>query len=144
MSEPSIVDAMMAADEASRALGIELIAHDDGNATTRLRVEPRHTNGHRVVHGGIVFALADTAFAAACNSRRPAVAAAAEIVFVAPARVGDELVAQAVQRVEFGRNGIYDVTVRRHAGDERGGDAGGEIVAEFRGRSHTLPEANRS
>jgi acyl-CoA thioesterase len=139
MSDPSIVDEMMAADEASRSLGIELVAAGDGSATTRLRVESRHTNGYRVAHGGVIFALADTAFAAACNSRRHAVAAAAEIVFVAPARLGDELLAQAVERVEFGRSGIYDVTVRRTGGDQVG-DGRDSVVAEFRGRSHAMSD----
>jgi acyl-CoA thioesterase len=76
-----------------------------------------------------VFALADTAFACACNSEGPVtVAAAAEIAFVAPARLGDDLQAEAVVRTRFGRAGIYDVTVRR----------GNEVIAEFRGRSSAL------
>ena len=84
-------------------------------------------NGHAIAHGGLIFALADTAFACACNSfGEVTVAAAADIIFVAPARVGDVLVAEAVLRTRFGRAGLYDVTVRR----------GEEIIAEFRGRSH--------
>ena len=86
-------------------------------------------NGYEIAHGGLVFALADTAFAAACNSvAAPTVAAGADITFVTSARLGDELVATARLRTSFGRNGIYDVTVRR----------GDEVVAEFRGRSHRL------
>jgi acyl-CoA thioesterase len=86
-------------------------------------------NGHAIAHGGLVFALADTAFACACNSFGPVtVAASADIVFVAPARVGDVLVAEAVLRTRFGRAGLYDVTVRR---DE-------DVIAEIRGRSHQL------
>ena len=86
-------------------------------------------NGHAMAHGGLIFTLADTAFACACNSFGPVtVAASAEIVFVAPARAGDVLVAEAVMRTRFGRSGLYDVTVRRD----------GEVVAEFRGRSHQL------
>ncbi len=131
MYDASIVERMMAADDASRALGIELVAHADGRATTRLTVRADHLNGYRVAHGGVVFALADTAFAAACNSRRATVAAAAEIVFVAAARAGDVLTADAAERTVFGRSGIYDVTVRREDG---------AVVAEFRGRSHAVPE----
>jgi acyl-CoA thioesterase len=83
-----------------------------------------------------VFALADSAFAFACNSyNRVAVAQACDIVFVAPARLGDVLVAEAVERSRFGRNGIYDVTVTAGAD---GGSGGGGLVAEFRGRSRQV------
>ena len=123
------VETMMANDEASRALGIELIDQGEGRAVTRMTVRDDMVNGHAMAHGGLVFALADTAFACACNSFGPVtVAASAEIVFVAPARAGDVLVAEAVLRTRFGRSGLYDVTVRRD----------GEVVAEFRGRSHQL------
>ena len=123
------VETMMANDEASRALGIELIDQGEGRAVTRMTVRDDMVNGHAMAHGGLVFALADTAFACACNSFGPVtVAASAEIVFVAPARAGDVLVAEAVLRTRFGRSGLYDVTVRRD----------GEVIAEFRGRSHQL------
>jgi acyl-CoA thioesterase len=125
----STVHAMLAADEASRALGIELLDHGDGWAITRMLVRPDMINGHAVAHGGLVFSVADTAFACACNSwGAPSVAASVEIVFVAPARAGDTLVAEARVRTRFGRSGIYDVTVRR----------GEETIAEFRGRSHEV------
>jgi acyl-CoA thioesterase len=123
------VETMMANDEASRALGIELIGQGEGRAVTRMTVRDDMVNGHAMAHGGLVFALADTAFACACNSFGPVtVAASAEIVFVAPARAGDVLVAEAVLRTRFGRSGLYDVTVRRD----------GEVIAEFRGRSQQL------
>jgi len=126
---PDSVAAMMAADHASRALGIELVECAPGRARARMTVRPEMTNGHAIAHGGLIFTLADTAFACACNSHGPAaVAAGAEIVFVAPARVGEVLEAEAVERTLFGRSGVYDVTVRR----------GEEVVAEFRGRSHRL------
>ncbi len=119
----------MAADNASRALGIELVESGPGWATTRMTVRADMTNGHGMAHGGLVFTVADTAFACACNSHGPVtVAAGAEIVFVAPAEIGDILEARAVERTLFGRSGIYDVTVRR----------GEEIVAEFRGRSRQI------
>jgi acyl-CoA thioesterase len=125
----STVDAMMAADDASRALGIELIESGEGRAVTRMTVRADMANGHGLAHGGLVFSLADTAFACACNSFGPsAVAAAAEIVFVASARVGDVLTAEALVRTRFGRTGIYDVTVRRED----------DVVAEFRGRSQEV------
>jgi len=123
------VTAMMRTDNASRALGIELVDHGPGWARTRMVVRTDMTNGHGMAHGGVIFAIADTAFACACNSWGPAaVAAGCEIVFVAPARIGDTLLADARVRTQFGRSGIYDVTVRR----------GQDVVAEFRGRSHQL------
>jgi acyl-CoA thioesterase len=129
------VEAMMARDEASRGLGIELVDQGEGRAVTRMTVREDMLNGHAMAHGGLIFTLADTAFACACNSFGPVtVAASADIVFVAPARAGDVLVAEAVLRTRFGRAGLYDVTVRR-AGD---GDGDGHVIAEFRGRSHQL------
>ena len=89
-------------------------------------------NGHRICHGGYVFLLADTAFAFACNTYGDVtVAAGCDIVFAVSAHEGDELTAEAVERARFGRNGIYDVTVRR---------ADGELIAEMRGRSRTTAE----
>ncbi|WAX55982.1 hydroxyphenylacetyl-CoA thioesterase PaaI [Jatrophihabitans cynanchi] len=129
MAQLTAVQAMMAADAASRALGIEVIEQAEGRAVTRMSVRPDMVNGHDVAHGGMIFSLADTAFACACNSYGPVtVAAAAEIVFVAPARTGDVLTAEAVVRTRFGRSGVYDVTVRR----------GTDVIAEFRGRSQQL------
>jgi acyl-CoA thioesterase len=129
------VDRMMDADAASRALGIEVVAAANGSATTRMTVRPDMVNGHGIAHGAFVFAVADTAFACACNSHGPVtVAAAAEIVFIAPAREGDELHARATERTRFGRSGIYDVTVRR------GHPERGDVVAEFRGTSRTRKE----
>lgn len=123
------VEAMMAADEASRSLGITVISVDEGRAAVRMTVRPDMVNGHEIAHGGLIFTLADTAFACACNSWGPVtVAAGAEIVFARPARLGDELVAEAAMRTRFGRSGVYDVTVRR----------GEEVIAEFRGRSQEL------
>ena len=88
-------------------------------------------NGHQIGHGGMIFALADTAFAVACNSyNRTTVAAGCDIDFVAPVRAGDELRALAQERYRQGRSGLYDVTVRR-------GD--GVVVAEMRGRSREIP-----
>jgi phenylacetic acid degradation protein PaaD len=125
----SPAEAMLAADRASRAQGIELLDLGEGTALVRMTVTPAMVNGHGIAHGGHLFLLADTAFACACNSRGPVtVAAGAEITFVAPARAGDVLTALAGERTRYGRSGIYDVTVRR----------GDEVIAEFRGRSRTV------
>jgi len=121
--------AMLAADRASAALGIEPVELAAGRAVVRMTVTDTMINGHGIAHGGYVFLLADTAFACACNyPGSVTVAASAEIDFLAPVRLGDLLVAEAVERIRRGRSGIYDITVRR----------GDEVVAEFRGRSRTL------
>jgi len=125
----SLAAAMFAADDASRRLGMELLAAGAGGATVRMTVTAAMVNGHGIAHGGYVFLLADTAFACACNSGgEVTVAAGADISFVAPAREGDVLIAVAAERARYGRSGIYDVTVRRDG-------PAGQVVAEFRGRS---------
>jgi acyl-CoA thioesterase len=125
------VQRMMQADAASRALGIAVVAAGPGTATARMRVREDMVNGHGIAHGAFVFAVADTAFACACNGYGPVtVAAAADIVFVAPAREGEELEARAVERTRFGRSGLYDVTVR----------CGERVIAEFRGTSRSVRE----
>ncbi|MFJ4979481.1 hydroxyphenylacetyl-CoA thioesterase PaaI [Streptomyces coeruleorubidus] len=117
-------EAMSAADEASRGLGVELLEHGEGAAVLRMTVTPAMVNGHGITHGGYVFLLADSA--CACNSHGPVtVAAGADITFVAPAYEGDVLVARAEERTRHGRSGLYDVTVLR----------GDEVIADFRGRS---------
>jgi acyl-CoA thioesterase len=122
-----LAEAMFAADEASRRLGIEIEELAPGRAVARMRVSEAMINGHGIAHGGYVFLLADTAFAVACNSfGERTVARACEIVFLRAALEGDELRATAVQRSQAGRSGVYDVTVVRGEGD---------VVAEFRGQS---------
>ena len=128
---PRPVEEMWAADSASRRLGIELDEVGDGRARVRMTVVGWMLNGHGICHGGLVFTLADTAFSLACNSGEDAVVAAAcDVVFVAPAREGDVLVAEAAERTRFGRSGVYDVSVRREDGT---------AIAEFRGLSRVIP-----
>ena len=126
------VEAMMASDAASKMLGIELLGHGPGWARTQMTIRDDMVNGHGICHGGMIFSLADTAFACACNSWGPvSVAAECDVVFVAPARSGDVLTAEARVRSRYGRNGIYDVTVA----------LGDRVIAEFRGRSSELRES---
>ena len=121
--------AMFADDVASRSLGMELVQAAEGTAVVRMQVTGQMVNGYDIAHGGYLFMLADTAFGCACNSHGAVtVGAGAEISFVTAARLGDELVATAEMRTRYGRNGIYDVTVRR---DD-------EIIAEFRGRRRSV------
>ena len=122
-------EAMWAEDRASQALGMRIVAIGPGRATLDMTVREDMVNGHAIGHGGLTFTLADSAFAFACNSyNRSTVAAGAEIRFLAPTRLGDVLVAEAVERSREGRDGVYDVTVR----------SGGVVVAEFVGRSKEI------
>jgi acyl-CoA thioesterase len=122
--------AMYEADLASRHLGIQLENIAPGRATARMLVRDTMINGHNICHGGYVFLLADTAFAFACNTYGPVtVAAACDVAFLAPAHLGDELIAEATERHHSGRSGIYDVTV--HLPDTT-------VIAEFRGHSRAL------
>ncbi|MFE6051509.1 hydroxyphenylacetyl-CoA thioesterase PaaI [Kitasatospora sp. NPDC056446] len=126
MPDP-VIAALYERDETSRTLGIALEDVSAGRAVMRMTVAPTMVNGHGTAHGGFLFLLADAAFSYACNSHGPVtVAQAAQVAFLAPAAVGDELVAEAVERSRAGRQGIYDVTVRR---------ADGAVIAEFRGQS---------
>ncbi len=125
------VQTMLASDAASRMFGIEVLGYGEGWARAQLTVRDDMVNGHGICHGGVIFSLADTVFACACNSWGPVtVAAGADIVFVAPGRTGDVLTAEGRMRARYGRNGVYDVTITR----------GDQLIAEFRGRSHELGE----
>jgi acyl-CoA thioesterase len=122
---------MGAGDAAASLLGIRLEEVRPGYARMRMVVTQDHANGHAMCHGGMIFALADTAFAHACNSRNVAtVAAGADISFLSPAKVGEELEAVAIERALGGRTGLYDIEIVEVESRRR--------VALFRGRSHAL------
>lgn len=121
---------MWSDDRASSWLGMKLTDVDEGTATLSLTVQEHHANGHGICHGGITFALADSAFAFACNSRNQStVAQHNSITYTAPASLGDMLTAKAREVSLTGRSGIYDVTVTKQDGT---------IVAEFRGHSRAI------
>ena len=122
--------ALFARDRASQALGMRIAAVRPGWARVAMRVRGDMVNGHAVCHGGLVFAFADSAFAFACNSHNEAtVAAAAAIDFLAAAREGDELTAEASEVWRTKRNGIYEIVVTNQRG---------ERIALFRGRSYRV------
>lgn len=121
-------------DRASRDLGMRLDEVRAGYARASMRVQEHMVNGHGTCHGGYVATLADSAFAFACNTADVAtVAAGLDITFLAPVHLGDDLVAEASERVLSGRNGLYDVRVTRGL---YGPSA--PVVAEMRGRSRSL------
>lgn len=124
------VAALWAGERAPQALGIRMVEIAPGRARLQMRVRADMLNGHGVCHGGVIFTLADSAFAFACNSYgEAAVAAGAAIEFLASAREGDELAAEAVEQWRSRRTGLYDATVTNQHG---------ERIALFRGRAHGL------
>src|ERR1700676_4421750 len=123
-------DALYAGDTASRALGIELLEAAPGCVRVAMTVRADMVNGHGICHGGVLFTLADSAFAFACNSHgEPMVAAGASIEFLAPTPAGERLTALATEVSRSARHGVYDVRVSKSSG---------ETVALFRGRSARL------
>jgi acyl-CoA thioesterase len=139
MTDPDAIarrsaEIMMENDRASAALGMTLAEVSAGRSVVHMRVREEMLNGWGSAHGALVAAVADTAFAIACNSfGEVTVAAGFDVHFLAPARSGDLLVATAIQRSGAGRSGICDVTVERPEPD-----GGSTVVAEFRGRSRSL------
>ena len=119
---------MFEADRATRDLmGIELVSCEPGRAVLRMTVRERMLNGHDICHGGLIFMLADSTFAYACNSRNQAtVASGCSIEFLQPGQLGDLLTCEGVEQVLQGRHGVYDMKVSNQRG---------EVVATFRGRS---------
>jgi acyl-CoA thioesterase len=126
----AVAAAMWSRDRAAQALGIRIEAVGPGTATLSMKVRGDMVNGHHICHGGLIFSLADTAFAYACNAyNRNTVASGCNIDFVAPGREGDTLQAEAVERALSGRTGVYDITVR---------DSAGKTIALFRGKSYRI------
>jgi acyl-CoA thioesterase len=125
-----VAQALFANDKTSQALGIRIIEVRPGHARLAMVVRGDMVNGHRICHGGMVFTLADTAFAFACNSyNENTVAAAASIDFLAASYEGDELTAAATELWRTRRNGIYEITVTNQKGAQ---------IAFFRGRSYRI------
>ncbi len=123
-------EAMWRDDQASQALGMSLDAVGPGTATLSMTVTDSMINGHEICHGGLIFTLADSAFAFACNAyNKVTVAQHCSVTFLAPAKLGDRLTARAEERSLNGRSGIYDIRV-----DNQDGKA----IAEFRGHSRTI------
>lgn len=121
--------AMWQEDDASKGLGMEILAIGPGHATLTMTVKPSMVNGQRIAHGGFIFTLADSAFAFACNTHNERVVAAqGNITFIRPGKLGDRLVASAREISRSGRSGIYDVQVT----------VDDEVIAEFRGHSRSI------
>ncbi|WBG61597.1 hydroxyphenylacetyl-CoA thioesterase PaaI [Pseudomonas citronellolis] len=123
-------DAMFSRDQATQRLGIALLDAGPGSARLRMPVREDMIQGHGTCHGGFLFALADSAFAFACNSYDEAtVAIGCSIDYVAPARLGDELTATASEQSRSGRTGNYDVRIENQHG---------QLIALFHGKSYKV------
>jgi acyl-CoA thioesterase len=135
MSDPQCVAeasarAMYEQDRASQALGMRVLEVRPGYARLGMKVREDMVNGHQLCHGGLIFTLADSAFAFACNTYDlVTVASSGTIEFLLAGRLGDELTATAEERTRSKRTGVYDVSVHNQRG---------ECVALFRGRSHQI------
>jgi acyl-CoA thioesterase len=137
-------------DYAAEWMGIEVLALSDGHAIICMTLRQEMLNGFGMAHGGMIFAFADTAFALACNPVNPSlgdannitVAAGVDINFLKPAYQGQVMTAVADRRSSAGRSGLYDIQV--FAADPSNADHNpsqrGELIAEFRGRSRTIPK----
>ncbi|MCZ6893321.1 MAG: hydroxyphenylacetyl-CoA thioesterase PaaI [Gammaproteobacteria bacterium] len=121
-------DSMYARDRASRELGITLDEIRPGYARMSMTVEAWMIQGHTMCHGGLLFALADTAMAFASNSHNQQhLALHANIDYLRPAKVGDTLTAEATEGNRTKRMGVYNVSIVN-------GD--GKAVCHFRGRTY--------
>jgi acyl-CoA thioesterase len=121
---------MLAAEGTGPAWGIEIEEARAGYARLRMTLRDDMLNGHRIAHGGMVFSLADTAFAYICNGKNErTVAAQASIVFLDAAKGGETLIAEGQEMSRVGRGGVTRVSVR--ASD-------GRPIAEFTGYSRTI------
>jgi acyl-CoA thioesterase len=125
-----VADAMLSREGTGPAWGLVIEAAREGYARVRMSVRADMVNGHNITHGGMIFSLADSAFAYACNSRNETtVAQSATITFLAASKLGDVLVAEAQELSRAGRSGVYQIRIRTDAGD---------VVAEFTGLSRTI------
>lgn len=124
---------MYAGDKASQALGIKIEIPEPGSAIATMRVREDMVNGFDICHGGLVFTLADTAFAFACNAYDDlTVAGSGTIEFLRPVYLDDQLRAVALEEHRGRRSGLYAAEVLNQHG---------EFVALFRGRSVSRGEA---
>ena len=123
-------EVMWREDNASKWLGMRIEEVRPGYARLSMTVTANMVNGHNLCHGGLIFTLADSTFAFACNSHNQrAVAAGCAIEFLAPAFLGDVLTAEGVEQALRGRTGVYDMKVTNQKS---------ELIAVFRGKSATI------
>lgn len=122
--------ALHANDRCAQSMGIEVLSCTPGHSTLQMTVTDEMSNGHGICHGGMIFTLADTAFAHACNSTNyNTVASGCSIDFLAAGKLGEQLTASATERSRSGKTGLYDITITNQEG---------LIIALFRGKSYQI------
>ncbi|RLZ03477.1 phenylacetic acid degradation protein [Kocuria tytonicola] len=131
---------VLTGDRASEWLGVTVLRAGPGHCEISMVVREEMVNGFGIVHGGMIFSLADTCFAMTCNDPDPdgatmTVAQGVDINFLSSAQPGQTLVAEGRQIATTGRSGLCDITVTT---------ADGELVAQFRGRSRTVPRRQKA
>ena len=131
---------VLTGDRASEWLGVTVLRADPGHCEISMVVREEMVNGFGIAHGGMIFSLADTCFAMTCNDPDPdgatmTVAQGVDINFLSSAQPGQTLVAEGRQIATTGRSGLCDITVTT---------AEGELVAQFRGRSRTVPRRQKA
>lgn len=130
VSPAEVAASMFEQDAASQLLGMQLGAVDFGCANVTMEVGWHMVNGHGNCHGGLIFSLADTAFAMACNTYNEiTVGSSCHIDYIRPVQAGDTLTADAKERALAGRSGLYDTTIYNQ---------NDQIVAVFHGRAQRL------
>lgn len=123
-------EALLADDPLTQELKMTVVKVGPGSAELTMPVQDWMTNGHDTCHGGMIFSLADSAFAFSCNTENyPTVAAGCSIDYISPGHRGDMLTAKATKSHQRGRTGVYDIRVENQKG---------ELIALFRGRSHRI------
>lgn len=126
-------------DRAAEWMGITVSEYGEGYAKGHMQLREEMLNGFEIAHGGMLFAFADTIFAWTCNNpdgdgSTITVAQGVDINFVTSPQVGAKLTAVGQRRANYGRSGIYDITIC---------DENDQLVAEFRGRSRTIPNPQK-
>ncbi len=120
-----VVTHMMNEDRFSQWLGIEVLEVREGYSRIALTIRPEMVNGFGIVHGGVSFSLADSAFAFACNNRNQlSMALDTSINFTSPVHVGDRLTAEALELHNGKSTGLYQIRIQNQ--DEK-------LVAQFKG-----------
>ncbi|MDR6621946.1 hotdog fold thioesterase [Sinomonas atrocyanea] len=135
-------------DYATEWMGLSVLGLGDGTATVSTTLRREMLNGFGIAHGGMLFAIADSAFALACNPHTPeeghntmTVASGVDVNFLAPAHEGELITAVAARRAHAGRSGLYDIQVFASPADTpHTAESPGRLVVEFRGRSRTIPQ----
>jgi acyl-CoA thioesterase len=112
VSAEKVVAHIMQHDPFSKWLGLETLKISDGYSKIKMAIRPEMNNGIGIVHGGIIFSLADSCFAFACNNRNVlSVALDTSINFIKSVHVGDTLVAEATEIHNGKSTGLYQITI---------------------------------